>query len=357
MGSYRIERTFPSPVGKIVRATGTKDERIFRRILEAIDYVGNRLGSGPLWVSILLRVKDGSYSPKEMMAEYEDTKFVNLDWSVSNNNLLDEMNAWIDSPSDYKPKTIKDYRQQFRLFLRDHQESVVSELPDLLRTYKGRCKREATYRKFSVIRAVCMAFVRDAVKDGEASKLWKDVEQVRVFQAPLTRAKNEHKPFPTPAVLVQLFSTAEPWLKKYEDLVWFLCLHGFRKKEFLEDPWFTVPKDSPRPTHLWIAGEKNEDSKRELPLIFQPPPIKPSYPTLRKIFKALGGRTCHDSRRTYQVWIPAAGVDPDRVDKYLGHSQAKHQRQNYKKPDDMIRDWILPDTEKIREWLKKAKRD
>jgi hypothetical protein len=98
VGSYRIERTFPSPVGKIVRATGTKDERLFRRILEAIDFVGDRLGIGPLWVSILLRVKDGSYSPKDMMYE---------------------MNAWIDSPSDYKPKTIK------RVWYRNYQISCV----------------------------------------------------------------------------------------------------------------------------------------------------------------------------------------------------------------------------------------
>ena len=91
-----------------------------------------------------------------------------------------------------------------------------------------------------------------------------------------------------------------------------------------------------------------------VPLLMEEPETKiHSYDTLLRLLNRLG-RTCHDTRRTYVVWLGQAGVERNRQLAYMGHADDS-ENSLYKETENVEEDWIIPDTTKVLNWLEIAK--
>ena len=197
-------------------------------------------------------------------------------------------------------------------------QTVVNELPQVLARIRRYYEPKKQVSAFNTVRIEVRAFLTKGLGFETDSVLLRDVLRV----PPLKQAKRrEHHPFYSPLecvhFLTRLTKRATGQAKHYAASVLFMCMHGLRPHEF-EGKCFVIDSET---GHLRIAGTKNPNAQRLVPLQHKFVGEPPRVDTLNRLFERMGTDTrCRDFRRTYSIWCELAGIPNPRIQSYMGHA-------------------------------------
>jgi len=340
VGTFVVDRRFPSPIGRIKKSSGMTNERRFTQLLASLDSVWEKGRTQDL-----LALKEGSVSPVEFLAAFEDGAMRGEDWNLLTQDLSTALHDWLEH-ADIAKTTYNGYKCCIKQLLKSGDEGkkyTVGNLSRFLNDYRYSCAQLKTHRSFDHARALCLSFARDRSQKKKGSELYNDIRSIPIFGKKAGPTKAHNKPF-TPQELDKLLFTADEYVKRYKEWVWFLCLTGMGPKEFRDDGFLSGEN------YIEIFGRKRQSRHRRVPKIFEVPDgKKPSYMTLRRVMKKLGNRTPYDCRRTAIVWWDRAGIDRDHGTFYAGWEMTTTLRGRYKQED--VNRWLPEDAGKLRDWV------
>ena len=340
VGTYVVDRRFPSPIGRIKKSSGMTSERRFTQLLASLQSVYEKGRTEDL-----LALKNGIVSPVEFLAAFEDGAMRGEDWNLLTLDLSTALHDWLEH-ADLARTTYVGYKNCIIQLLRQGdagQNYTVGNLTRLLSDYRYSCAQLETHRSFDQTRAVCLSFARDKAQKKKGSELYSDIRSIPIFGKKAGPKEAKNKPF-TPQELDKLLFTADEYVKRYQAWIWFLCLTGMGPKEFVDDGFISGEN------YIEIFGRKRQSRHRRVPKIYEVPDgKKPSYMTLRRVMKKLGNRTPYDCRRTAIVWWDRAGIDRDHGTFYAGWEMTTTLRGRYKQED--VNRWLTEDAGKLRDWV------
>ncbi|MBA4072587.1 MAG: hypothetical protein C0497_12245 [Gemmatimonas sp.] len=198
-------------------------------------------------------------------------------------------------------------------------QTVVNELPELLKKIRRHYEGKKQAPAFNTIRIEVGAFLTKGLNMEPDSRFVRDT--LRATPLPV-RSRREHHPFYSPhdceAFCADLLLRKTALNRVYVESVLFMCLHGLRPEEFAEKRFAVDPKTE----HLRIAGTKNPNAARVVPLLWEyPSNTTPKIDTLNRLFERMKSPVrCRDFRRTYSIWCELAGLPSSRVRAYMGHA-------------------------------------
>jgi hypothetical protein len=327
-------------VGRIRRASGTNDAKVFRQYEAAIQ---DLFDTGNL--NALIALKEGQCSAKDLYMWWRD-KTRPVPWEADNSDLFVELNQWLDN-STLASTTVVGYRKCIGL-LKKHtktKHASVSDIPQLLEKFRLICAKATPpkVKTFNQTRAVALSFLRKRTGDKQ-NPVYLKVKNIDVLaENPWTKQKvnNPLLPSEIDAALMKCDD------KKLKDVIWFLCLTGMTPKEFLEDGWEIDDKINA----VRIFGRKRSGRyARLVPKVYQKLTASKeySYRQLLEAFKQLfPERNLYDLRRTYAVWNNRAGIEQLHTKAYMGHGSTmteKYMAQN-------VASWLLEDAAKLANYI------
>lgn len=343
--NLRVRKMYPEPIGRIQISTKSRNKKVRDRLLLALELLWDNQK-----IDTLIAIRDGRFKVDKVLRHHKAGTLLQLDFSIVGWDLAESFDDYLTSNRLLSDSTLRGYRGYYDQLLKIKSDAEVSDLPWMLERYKRVCISKKIFTTFNRTRAAVQSFIQNTPELRD-SQLYRDVVKVKPFEKKFTSPQVVHKPF-HPYELTELFKNCSPRVLKYKDIIWFLCLHGFRRMEYLEGNWID------HGTHLEILGTKTEAAKREVPKLMEPPKGEPiSYNTLRRVMKDLGDRTPHDTRRTYQTWLGNAGIQFVHAESYMGH-ETKTMMGLYTHTKDPVSDWILgPNGDKntFLRWLEREK--
>jgi integrase len=291
-GTYQIDKRFKG-IGRIQRASGTKDKKTFRAILTMMDelyHTGKH--------DVLREIQAGVVTPLEVYGFWTAGKLDSLPSASTLQKVDPTFFTWCDA-HDITDTTKKDYKGNVRRMIGAVGNVPIQQLPKALKKYR---KQTDKGQSFNRLRTALLAFTRDTF--GKHSHLWISLSNIKPMKVNATPAAQlSVKEF---RVLVNHLS------KPYADIVTAMCLTGMRLSEY-------YGKWELKCDRVEIFGTKTKTSVRVVPLI--QPIVKPSRSivALRRKLRSFG-ISPQSFRRTYAHWLEMAGVPRSRRKMYMGHS-------------------------------------
>lgn len=285
-GTLILDRCFKA-IGRIYRASGTHDERVWRSyndLLTELDRNGR--------VDILRGIRDGVVHVKEVYRAFLEHGLARLPTIERAKLIQDTIDCWTP---DIAPKTMSEYQRLLRKVTKG-ENCPLSELPDLLRRFR----ESARPRTFNLARSACQSLLRDAVT--RYHPLWQAVSAIK--PKPLRRSEGHPLP-PEEAKAVAR------GMGKYGAMWWTMCCSGMGPTEYWGE-WEILDD------RLVIHGTKRAARERFVPRIATP--IRPLvlYPAFRRALP--DGLRPYDARRTFAHWMEMAGIPDSRAARYMGHA-------------------------------------
>ena len=351
-GTFLLDR-WVDGLGRLKRASGTDDEKIFARLNRMITRQSRR---GERGRKILARLWRRHCTPMEF---YEAGRA--QDWSRI---LSDELSSLIGAaltaflgtakkPGDYEASTshLANYRSaQKHIEAGATHSERVRDFPALLAAIKKTLKPNE--RMFNIVRSLGLTFARE--RFGQESALWRAIKAVRPYKAKRQRINH-------PATVVELRDAAarmEGMHAGAGKMAWTIATTGMRPVEYWGRAW-TWSGD-----HLTVASAKEEQTGREMRLVplvtlsVLPLPVMPTcwYGKFRKLLHAAsnGQMQPYDLRRTYANWTEDARWDRTRFRLYFGHG-AQDTTDIYQWRD--VKHHMSDDATSLATWIEARLRD
>jgi integrase len=295
-GTFLIDRRYQG-VGRIKRASGTNDEKVYRKLLLMLDEIA---GAGR--TDVLRSIRDGTLRPLDVWSAYRQHGVHRLPTAEHLQPLQLAVEEWLKC-AEIAAKTRRDYTYVLNAVTDDAPSAApITQLPTLLASYRYRAKP----RMFNVARSACQAFLRDTV--GRYHQLWVEVANVRPRRV---RPKRGNPQTPGEAGMI-----AQP-LGPYGGMWWTMCCTGMGPSEYWDREW-EILED-----RIVIHGTKREGRDRIVPRVTTP--VRPLilYPAFRRhLLEATDGAvTPYDARRSFAHWLEEAGIPRTRRRQYLGHGK------------------------------------
>lgn len=298
-GTLMLKRTFPG-VGKIQRASGTKDPRTLTGLNEMLTSLYN---AGRL--DVLELIRDGNVKPLEVWKHYRLGDWSHLPTVHHVAPLADALKGWIathDCGEDHR-KSLRMSRDYLLSVADSH--ATVSDLPDVVRAL--RADQAEMPNTFNKARSCARTFLESTI--GKYSALWTDVSGVPPIAKVSKRRRHPKRPKEALAIRSQLLPNAA-------DMWWTLCTSGMRvRSEYIAGNWRVDGQGL-----VITSAKKGGQVERLVPLIWRP--VKPglTYWGFRQALRRLPEElAAHDARRTYTTLLVEAGVPRVRRILYLGH--------------------------------------
>jgi integrase len=293
-------------VGRIHRHIGT---RIPGKVAAVRSAIRECVERGRL--DVLERLRDGLVTPLEVYDAFSRgviNQLTAVDPKVSVLLLpkLEEFERIYPQSEAYR-RDIKGLRVQVAVVGR--KGARLSELPDLLRTLKGRYERKAAATTFNRHKRIAMSFASWALGQSE-SPLWDEIRRV-----PSMPYKRPDKP----GLTVAEFRTGVAKLPAaHAAIAWSLVLSGMNWKEYTVDGW----SQDPEAGTVRVHGKKRGARERVLPyLAALHKPDRAAKAFRGQVHAAFGPEvTPHTFRRSYIQWAEKAGVPRFFVKMYCGHT-------------------------------------
>ena len=297
-GSFIIDRRFRG-VGRIHRASGTSHKPTFRRIVQMLDslYEVGRL-------DILKAVRDGKLAPLVVLNAWTSNALDSLPTAATMVPLLATYDSWTDTHecSDKHRASLKESGKHLK---RHAVESTpLAELPAILAAVRLTLRDEGKAQTFRLVRAASQAFVRATL--GRSHVLWRDVSSVD----PL---KVSPKMTPRPQSVQQLDALASRLGADLSVCLWSMATTGMGPKEYW-GRWSRLPD------RIHVYGTKRAGRDRDIPdigIAVEPPITRAAF--ANRIARRKIGIGAYDLRRTFAVWMEAAGIPRTRRRIYMGH--------------------------------------
>ena len=303
-------------VGRIHRHIGTAIPAKVRAVRSAIRECVER---GRL--DVLERLRDGLVTPLEVYDAFARGTINQLtqgDPKVAGPLLpkLVEFEAVYPQSEGYR-RDIAGLRTQVEAVAR--RGARLSDLPDLLRSLKGRYERKGSAVTFNRHKRVAMSFASWALGQDE-SPLWDELRRV-----PTMVYKRPDKP----GLTIEAFRTGVAKLPRpHAAIAWSLVLSGMNWKEYTVDGW----SQDPEAGVVRVHGKKRGARERVLPyLAALTQPERAARAFRGQLHEAFGPEvTPHTFRRTFIQWADKAGIPAFFVKLYCGHAVQMSVHDLYK---------------------------
>ncbi len=297
-GTLVLDRRFPG-VGRIKRASGTTDGKLFNSLNLMLDTLWN-MGRADL----LLAIQAGRLHPMIVWAAFRRGALHELPDEISLTGLAGAVETWrldLDCSAKHRSRL----GQVFNA-LAMPGNATLSDLPRLLKAYRFTARAAGHHRSFNLARAGVQAFLRDEV--GKSHSLYAAATDVRSLRVE-RREGNPQSPEEARAIRDALKQHGPSW--------WAMCCTGMMPDEYWGLKWRVGPN------YVRILGTKREARKRDVPLICAPvvPSTKTSSGFAQALRKVTGGDVQpYDGRRTFMHWMEEAGITRTRRRMYMGHA-------------------------------------
>jgi hypothetical protein len=293
-GTFYIDRRYPG-VGRIRRASGTTDPKLFQKLLDMLDELKGR-------VDILRAVRDGRLAPLELWGSYRAYGLSRLPTSELAKPLEAALWAWWRE-AQIVHKTKLDYKYAIQHILKlARPHTTVAELPALLVRYR----EKATAGSFNHMRAVLRSFAHET--SGRFSDLWNGLGAVP-RKKPGPRSKRR------PWTPDEARGIAGTLAGNVGGMWWTLCCSGMSGGPL--GPYF-LDAFEVHDDHLAIHGTKRAGRERVVPRITTPIRKVVRYAEFLNQLTALGVKP-NDGRRSFEAWMEAAAIPKARRRRYMGH--------------------------------------
>lgn len=312
-GTIPIDRSFRG-VGRIRTASGTTDDAVYVRMMDALDSLYDA-GNLPT----LEALRDGQVTAMEVYANTvkkgaTSQMTVNLD-----RPLIDTINSWLVNHA-IKDATRKSYADHLAVLYKFcNAKDQLRELVKRLDAFRKSSMKRKTGTTFNRTRAVLMAFAKSEYRD--TSPFYQSIRQVPVI--PNVRSGQSNMAVSV-GDIVRLTDAIDP---KAAPMVWSMCFGGFRLGEYLEKNQVTWETKKDRLIiHIHNPGHGNKGYTRTVMLPF---PLTQSTigdrQFRRYIDRAKGPLsldvTTHTFRKCFAHWMELAGIPRTRRMAYLGHGK------------------------------------
>lgn len=349
-GTLILDRV--TPVGRLKRATGTRDVRVARRlgamITDLIDAARH---------DYLRAIRSGQLRPLDVYQVYRGaTSAAGMPAVDQLQPLGAALTAWAA-----QAECGERHRATHRTFVRRVMEAAlsapgaaVSELPALLEVVRGRYKARKQHAAFNRLRASALSFARDTLRRSHP------VYGALIDVPPLRERKGRVNRPQSPAEIATIVRSSA-LTEGDRAAVWGMALTGMGPGE-----WFGrwhIESD-----RIHIDGTKREGRVRDVPRVlsrlFTAPgePEKPLLPTprakaaewpIRLFARALKGASGgavqpYDLRRTYATWMEEAGISRTRRRSYLGHATGD-VTDRYEAQD--VTRYLMDDAARLTAWI------
>lgn len=333
-GTYILDRKVRD-VGRIKRASGTDDVKMFRSLNQMIDGLEAK---GRL--DILVAIRDGTLSPLLVWSHYRTG---DLDRLPKPEALVPLGEAWEDW-NKHRTCGVFDRASKAQALKRLQRESRVSatvaELPTILGKLRLTLEREKKAVAFNHTKRAVQAFLRDRYSSSSAI-----YGQVRAHRdLPVT--PKQHKGWLSVKGVLALCNTLDDEMKT---AVWSLCSTGMRPKEYFATPW------ERRTYCVHIPYGKTAAAERDIPdlgMVDRPSMTYSAF--MQRLRRKTGKRGVrpYDFRRTFMEWMTDAEIDARRRRIYFGHEVPEVTELYRQKP---TLEQLRNDAEIMKSWLKKQR--
>lgn len=294
-GTFVIDRLFDG-VGRIRRASGTTDRRVFRKIQAMLSAFAIQSRH-----DLLIGIRDGTIRPTFALTWYTQNKIDRIPTAQVLPPLGETFDAWragLDCSPDHR-KNLGTTRRHLAI----EAHHIIADAPDLLERYRARAAHQPS--SFNKARVHLLAFLRDHV--GMSHPLWCRVSDSRPAKLPPRARRTQLSPDDVRRLVVQLGP-------EHGDIAWGMVATGMGPKEFWGD-WTELPD------RIHVEGTKRVGRVRDVPRWTRVSKPARSFAQFRKVLREKGGGTVrpYDFRRAFARWLTEAGVNSVNQAAYLGH--------------------------------------
>jgi hypothetical protein len=329
--SLTIDRRFTG-VGRIVRATGSQDPLVRRRMNAMLDELASPAHPR---LDLLRAIKSGALSLLVVYDAYRRHALESLATPETMHRAVAALSAWRDSlrvPDDVSHKHHISLGVSIGYLRRHAPNATLHELPTIVRELRQTVGREHP-RSFNLLRSAVQAYLRDTF--GKHHRLWLEVGAV-----PLRRI--------APKPPRHTLTPARMWTNATDAIAWAMATTGMHPSEY----WgvWSVKRD-----RIHIEGTKRAGRRRDVPLVWAlaEPPLSRSWWEKRLRARANGVQP-YDFRRSYARWCEDAGVPRTRRRLYLGH-RAGDVTDLYERHE--IAEYLTSDAAALRAYVARPSRD
>jgi integrase len=329
VGSYVVDRRYDG-VGRIRRASGTKDAKTFKSILEmltTLSQTGRR--------TILCEIRDGIITPLEAYSYYLEGKLDHLPSAATLKNLDPTFYEWVKT-HDVVESTRRNYAAAVKRLIDEVGNPSIHQLPKYLTEYRKHCLTGDKARTFNYTRTALLAFLRD--RFGRNSTQWNAVSNVRTLKE---KSKRQAPQLSVPEFMSLISKLSEP----HAAIAKALAFTGMNDKE-LRGKW-EVKQD-----RIKIFGTKAKGRVREVPLIGPiEKPTRSNVAFRRALRKVRSDLSPYSFRRSFAHWMDMAGIPRARRRLYMGHG-TKDVTDLYERHD--VDAYLIEDAKAIKDYMMKA---
>jgi hypothetical protein len=296
-GTFLLDRQF-SGIGRIRRASGTTDRRVFAGINKMLDTFYERGLFGQLEA-----IRDGSLKPIAAYAVFRTTRAESVPDAKAMLPLLSTWETW-------EEETPNADTRRMRRFARVHieqlatQGSAIAEMASVISRLRPRLVKQPP--TFNRVRASALAFLKTTLGKGHPAYV-----AVRDIEGMHEDTVQRSAPTVAKAIAVRRAlpaSAAALW--------WSMATTGMGPKE-IDGDW-SVGTD-----RVEVHGRKRQARDRIIPRVSTPTRREIGWKQFREILRALPVETRvqpYDGRRAYAHLLEQAGIARTRRRMYLGHA-------------------------------------
>jgi len=292
----RIDKQFPG-VGRIRKSSGTTDKAMNSALLSMLDVLFSR---GRL--DVLEAIRDGRLHPMTVWRHFDNLE--NLPSPEKMTPLDPDAFEWARGCRK-TPKHRNSLLSSFRRLLEGSDRATAGDLPELLRRFQDQNGDKP--RQCNLVRSAVQAYLK--ARMGKRHQLYQAVCDIE----PL-----EYRPGkPHPVTPEELVAITAQMSQPHVSMLWILARTGMRPKEFWEKQWWIDDISGDR---LHINGTKTRAANRSVPLICDVfGPMCSQAVLNRALQKIRPEMALYDMRRSYSLWLEAAGIVQSRIKAYMGH--------------------------------------
>lgn len=332
-GTFVIDRRYKG-IGRIRRASGTKDRKTLKRILGMLTEIQNQ-GKR----SILCEIRDGVVSPMEVYGYWTNDQLKHLPSALTLKRVIPTIPDWIDSSSfDAVATTKRNYKSEISRFCKVVENDItIHDLPNALKRYKTHCIETTHHRTFNGCRKVLLSYINKEL--GRDHTLYGKVSAI-----PQLKLKSKRK---APQLSPEEIQSLNKFLPdEHKNIVRAMIYSGMRWTEVSEvgeNKWW-MEND-----RVVIKGTKTEYSDRVVPLIREiHKPIRGYLAFRTQLKKFRKGLSPQSFRRSYAHWMDMAKIPESRKNVYMGHSE-QSVREGYERHE--VDKYLLEDANTLRKWI------
>jgi integrase len=339
-GSYVIDRRFKSGIGRIRRASGTTDKRVYEAIQGMLTMLHQ---TGRL--QILREIRDGTIEVMDCYEHYLNNKLEHLPSTLTLQKIDPTVFDWIASRTDIADTTTVGYTDAVRRMVKTVGNYTVQNVAKAMKKYKA---TQPPTRMFNYCRIALLAYLRH--NHGKRSHVWQSLSEIRPI-------KQTTKPDPHSLTLLEALDVIRALPEAHARMASTLLWTGMRWKEYTVDGW-EVKAD-----RIAIHGKKTRFREREVPRLhtgmsanpdgvdFRLWPDSAHVQVFRRHLKAVRSDLMVSTfRNTYSHILEESDISQSRIASYMGHGP-KTQTEQYTRQEMTM--WVKKDSKAIRRYVRK----